>query len=79
MSTSSALAIARTASSVACMLLLGHHGFPDCFFQYIVLGYQSYPVSCRFHRLASGAPNDGIFPNASEVSEIYHSVLGKPV
>ena len=27
----------------------------------------------------SGAPNDGIFPNASEVSEIYHSVLGKPV
>ena len=27
----------------------------------------------------SGAPNDGIFPNASEVSKIYHSVLGKPV
>ena len=26
-----------------------------------------------------GAPNDGIFPNASEVSEMYHSVLGKPV
>ena len=27
----------------------------------------------------TGAPNDGIFPNASEVSEMYHSVLGKPV
>ena len=26
-----------------------------------------------------GAPKDGIFPNASEVSEKYHSVLGKPV
>ena len=26
-----------------------------------------------------GAPNDGIFPNASEVSEMCHSVLGKPV
>ena len=30
-------------------------------------------------RSLSGAPNDGIFPNASEVSEMYHSVLGKPV
>ena len=29
--------------------------------------------------LNTGAPNDGIFPNASEVSEMYHSVLGKPV
>ena len=27
----------------------------------------------------SGAPNDGIFPNASKVSEICYSVLGKPV
>ena len=26
-----------------------------------------------------GTPNDGIFPNASEVPEMYHSVLGKPV
>ena len=27
----------------------------------------------------SGAPNDGIFPNTSELSEMCHSVLGKPV
>ena len=26
-----------------------------------------------------GAPNDGIFPNASEVSEMCYSVLEKPV
>ena len=26
-----------------------------------------------------GAPNDGIFPNVSEVSEMCLSVLGKPV
>ena len=30
-------------------------------------------------RQYTGAPNDGIFPNASEVSEMCHSVLGKPV
>ena len=27
----------------------------------------------------SGAPNDGIFPNVPEVSEMCQSVLGKPV
>ena len=27
----------------------------------------------------TGAPNDRIFPNASEVSEMCYSVLGKPV
>ena len=27
----------------------------------------------------TGASNDGIFPNASEVSEMCYSVLGKPV
>ena len=32
-----------------------------------------------FVREETGAPNNGIFPNASEVSEMCHSVLGKPV
>ena len=32
-------------------------------------------VYCQGHP----TPNDGMFPNASEVSEMCHSVLGKPV
>ena len=38
-----------------------------------------WPVDVKMQVNISGAPNDGIFPNASEVSEMYHSVLGKPV
>ena len=41
--------------------------------------HPSIPSSLATRVQSTGASNDGIFPNASEVSEMYHSVLGKPV
>ena len=56
-----------------------------CFYTYSLLArlmigrYCSLSVEIIMLNQCSGAPNDGIFPNASEVSEMCHSVRGKPV
>ena len=45
----------------------------------VLLHSQSQTKSVDRSMADSGAPNDAIFPNVSEVSEMCHSVLGKPV